>query len=167
MKTHPVRILLAAIACLVLQTGTTRAVGEEVAKPESVTYLVTLKRTRLNGELLSESTTYVSSFKGELSRTIPVEMKEGPRPPLLVAFDVSEATANFEVTDPSLMRQGMNEGRSYSYPLTILETTITRKNSDVYTLLGTEAQKLTISFKKLDPKELDEVPEAEDADVKK
>jgi hypothetical protein len=65
------------------------------------------------------------------------------------------------------MRQGMNEGRSYSYPLTILETTITRKNSDVYTLLGTESQKLTISFKKLDPKELDEVPEAEDADGKK
>ena len=167
MKTNPVRILLAAITCLVLQTGTTRAVGEEVAKPESVTYLVTLKRTRLNGELLSESTIYVSSNMGELSGTIPVEMKDGPRPPLLVAFQVREKDTNFEVMDPSLMRQGMNEGRSFSYPSTILETTIRRKNSDVYTLLGTDAQKLTISFKKLDPKELDEVPEAEEADGKK
>ena len=101
MKTNPVRILLAAITCLVLQTGTTRAVGEEVAKPESVTYLVTLKRTRLNGELLSESTIYVSSNMGELSGTIPVEMKDGPRPPLLVAFQVREKDTNFEVIPKS------------------------------------------------------------------
>ena len=167
MKTNPVRFLLAAITCLVLQTGTTRAVGEEVAKPESVTYLITLKRTLLSGEVVSESTTYSSSEGGEFSGTIPVDLKEGSRPPLLVAFDVNEATANFEVMDPSMMRQGMSEGRSFSYPITILETTIRRKNSDVYTLLGTEAQKLTISFKKLDPKELDEVPEVEEADGKK
>ncbi len=168
MKSNPVRLLFAAIACLVLQTGATSAAAAADPKPEEATYLVTVKRTLLSGEVVSESTTSVSSYGGgNFEGTIPVEMKEGPRPPLLVTFDINEEDANFSVMDPSLIQPGMNEGRSYSIPLTILETHVIRKKSDVYTLLGTDKEKLTISFKKVDPKELDEVPMAKEGEGKK
>lgn len=168
MKSNPVRLLLATIACLVLQTSASKAEEKADAMPKEATYLVTVKRTLLSGEVISESSTYVSSYDGgNFEGTIPVEMKEGPRPPLLVTFDIEEEGANFSVMDPSLMRHGMNEGRSYSYPLTILETNVRRKKSDAYTLLGTDKEKLTISFKKIDPKELDEVPVAKEGDGKK
>lgn len=167
MKSNPVRLLLATIACLVLQTVAIRAEEKADAKPEEVTYLVTLKRAALSGQTISESSIYVSSEEGEFSGTIPADLNIQLKPSFIIKFDAGVKTISFELMDTSLIRQTINEGRSYTFPMTIFETHVSRKKSDVYTLLGTDKEKLTISFKKLDPKELDEVPVAKEAEGKK
>lgn len=171
MKSKLLRLLLAALACSVFQVGTSRAAATEKAKepsPEPVTYKVTLTRTLSNGEVINRSSTYSTAESETIFGSIPLDWKDSQKAPLIIQFELSTEGAEFEVMDTSLMRQGISkDGGSYSYPQTILESNVRRKKSDNYTLLETESQKLTITFKKVDPKELDEVPVAKEAEGKK
>ncbi|OYV04984.1 MAG: hypothetical protein CFE26_14005 [Verrucomicrobiales bacterium VVV1] len=164
MKSNPVRLLLATIACIVLQTVGIRAAEEEVTKPEPVTYLVTLKRTLLRGEVVSETSCHVSSEAGTFECTIPADTKAESKQPLIVEIEADDKIIEFSVTDLSMLRKGVSQGSSYAYPVTILATKLRRNQSDAYTLFTTDTEKLTISFKKVDPKELDEVPVAKEGE---
>lgn len=167
MKSNPIRLLLATIACLVLQTAGTRAAAEEAVKPEPVTYLVTLKRATLRGETISESSIYVSSEEGEFSGTIPSDLNNSSKQTFIVKFDAGEKTINFDLMDTSMIRQTINEGRSYTFPMTILDATVQRTKIDAYTILGTDKEKLTISFKKVDQQKSDEASDTKKAEEKK
>lgn len=152
-KTNKIRSWIVALGFAL----TTLASAEEVTKPvETLSALqVTLKCVALDGKVVAEVSSYIAQYPGrELYGKLPINVGgNGNKNLLIVQFRAGPVAKSpeirFEVSDASILLQGIKGGTSSVIPLELLDVEMPRTPNEEYVIYTNEAHKLLIFFKEV------------------